>query len=279
MKRLSIVLMLAVLIGCGEREERDLVRDSIEDPRLAGPQIDYTPVEVANGGRVVGRVLLDGAAPEAPDFAVPEDATLCLGAVDNDRLLVGPDGGLGWAVVRLVGVKKGKPFPTLTDEQRLVDQIGCRYTPHVVALPVGTEVLFRNSDPTPHNVRVEDTTGAIMLNVAQPAQGSVDILVVDRIGPMSVGCDYHPWMNAYVFGVDNPYVVVTGADGAFELTDVPPGEYELRVWLNGFTPQPMKDNNGAIIRYRFSEAYEVGKRITVAPGGEVREEIRIAAGR
>ncbi|MGE3802198.1 MAG: hypothetical protein AB7H80_14375, partial [Candidatus Kapaibacterium sp.] len=141
----------------------------------------------------------------------------------------------------------------------------------ILAVPVGSEVLFTNSDPTAHNVRVEDTTEKILMNVAQPKQGDRNMYTVEGVGPHLIGCDYHPWMNAYLFGVENPYYAVTKDDGTFELANVPAGEYEIRVWLNGLKPIPKKDNRGSLIRYRFAEPYQIARTVTVAAGGTVEE--------
>ena len=34
-------------------------------------------------------------------------------------------------------------------------------------------------------------------------------------------------MEGWIYVVDNPYYAVTGADGKFTITDVPPGDYTL----------------------------------------------------
>jgi hypothetical protein len=34
-------------------------------------------------------------------------------------------------------------------------------------------------------------------------------------------------MRAWIYVVDNPYYAITGADGKFSITDVPPGTYKL----------------------------------------------------
>ena len=34
-------------------------------------------------------------------------------------------------------------------------------------------------------------------------------------------------MEGWIYVVDNPYYAVTGADGKFSITDVPPGDYTL----------------------------------------------------
>ena len=52
-----------------------------------------------------------------------------------------------------------------------------------------------------------------------------------------VHCNVHPWMKAYIGVVDNPFYVVTGKDGSFELKGVPAGEYTLAVWTATFGTQ------------------------------------------
>jgi hypothetical protein len=47
---------------------------------------------------------------------------------------------------------------------------------------------------------------------------------------MRLKCDIHPWMVAYVGVASHPYIGLSGADGAFRITGVPPGKYPIRVW-------------------------------------------------
>ena len=49
-----------------------------------------------------------------------------------------------------------------------------------------------------------------------------------------VKCNVHPWMKSYVGVVDHPYFMVTGAEGTFELKDVPPGDYVIEAWHEKF---------------------------------------------
>ena len=44
----------------------------------------------------------------------------------------------------------------------------------------------------------------------------------------------HAWMNAEMLVIAHPYYAVTEQSGRFELTDVPPGEYELVAWHEGW---------------------------------------------
>ena len=275
-------LLALLLFSCADKESGESSTDGQEqtgsDTTLEQlPGIDYKEVEVANGGTIRGRVVVAGNMPELPEFEITANQDICAGAADNNRLEVGPDGGIAWAVVRLVGIKEGKAFSRPGQDNLLVDQVGCRYTPHVLAAPVGLEVTFLNSDPTAHNVRVEDTTEKILMNVAQPHQGNSNTFAVEGTGPFSIGCDYHPWMNAYVFGVDNPYYAVTGPDGTFEIRDIPEGEYQLHLWLNGLKAIPRRDNRGAVIRYQFAEPEEVTRKVTVQGGEIITEDFSIKA--
>ena len=37
-------------------------------------------------------------------------------------------------------------------------------------------------------------------------------------------------MQGWIFAADSPYAVVAGEDGTFEIDDIPPGEFTLKIW-------------------------------------------------
>ena len=43
-------------------------------------------------------------------------------------------------------------------------------------------------------------------------------------------CDVHKWMGAWIIVRDNPYFALTGEDGTFEITEIPPGSYTMVIW-------------------------------------------------
>jgi hypothetical protein len=49
-------------------------------------------------------------------------------------------------------------------------------------------------------------------------------------GPIEVKCDLHPWMRAYHFPIDHPYVAVTDQDGKFSIKGLPAGKHVFKVW-------------------------------------------------
>ena len=64
-------------------------------------------------------------------------------------------------------------------------------------------------------------------NLALPNEGQRIPTELPRAGAVRVDCDAHGWMEGWIYVVDNPYYAVTGADGKFSITDVPPGDYTL----------------------------------------------------
>ena len=90
-----------------------------------------------------------------------------------------------------------------------------------------------NKDPVLHN-----THGyygkRTAFNTALPNQGQAIAADLPRAGTVRVDCDAHGWMEGWIYVVDNPYYAVTGADGKFTISDVPPGEYNL-VAVQSFT--------------------------------------------
>jgi plastocyanin len=178
----------------------------------------------APGGAIVGRIAFEGPAPEMPVV----DGGAC-GAVRAEDVVV-KDGGLRDVVVRLaVGAVKVKPAKLAP---KVIDQRGCRYTPHVLSVTAGQAIAYRNSDPTFHNVHTV-AAGGTDFNIAQPAGAAEAVHAVPTPpgdAPYRVRCDVHPWMSAFVLVTDHPFHTVSREDGTFKLENVPPGSYKLQAW-------------------------------------------------
>lgn len=264
-------------IGCTNAEKTPADKPATTSADSAPPPIEsrYHAMPIPGAGVISGRVLMSGPAPELPDFEIAADAAACGPAAKNNRLL-SDKGGIGGAVIYLEGVTGGKPMPELPASALTIDQKGCQYTPHVLVAPLGSTVTFTNSDDVPHNVRVENlSSDSILMNRAQPSRGNRDPFQVRTVGPVSVGCDYHPWMSAYVFGMDSPYYTVTASDGSFALEGVPPGNYTLKLWLNGLDARPKKDNQGRVIRYAYSDPYISEKQVTLLDSQNVSIDFKL----
>ncbi|HZP44996.1 MAG TPA: carboxypeptidase regulatory-like domain-containing protein [Candidatus Binataceae bacterium] len=213
----------------------------------------YQATTVANPGKIVGTITYAGTPPKPLPLEVSKDRDVC-GAhpLFDQSLIVGKNGGIANAVVSLPDIAKGKP---LALKPVTFDQKGCEYIPHVAAFPAGDEVDVINSDNILHNIHSESTLNPV-IDVAQPGFKKVIKLKVEKPEVIKIGCDAHNWMEGWWYVTANPYYAVSGADGHYEVSDVPPGTYQIEVW---------QEKLGTRTR-----------RVTVAPGQTVTVDFTMA---
>jgi hypothetical protein len=64
-------------------------------------------------------------------------------------------------------------------------------------------------------------------------------------------------MNAYVAVVPHPYFAVTGADGSFELPNLPAGTYTIEAWHEKYDAMEqtvtLGDNDAKTINFTFAK--------------------------
>ncbi len=181
----------------------------------------------AADGTVTGTVRVDGPVAPRPKLPVFKHAEVCGEGVDDDRLVVGPGGGLRYAVVVLDGVPARSASEAA--DPVVLDNVGCRFVPHVQAAQAGQVLEMQNSDPILHNVDARQGKETLF-NVALPPARRVR-KTLSRPGLVAITCDVrHTWMSAFVVVVPHGYHAVTDAYGAWEIRGVPPGRYTLRVW-------------------------------------------------
>ena len=194
-------------------------------------------VDAKDGGSVSGIVLFKGAKPDIKPVSDIAGNAFCKehhpnGPPPKDTFLFGKNGDKDTVQNVLVYVSKGisedKEFePTKTPV--LLDQVGCMYTPHVVAVMVGQTLKVRNSDATLHNVMSTPRENP-PFNFGQSVTGQTNDLTFKAPEmKLNTKCFMHPWMSAYVHVLSHPYFAVTGPDGTFTIKGLPPGEYEIGV--------------------------------------------------
>jgi plastocyanin len=102
------------------------------------------------------------------------------------------------------------------------------FTPHVLVVPTGSTVDFPNLDPVFHNA-FSNYDGQVFDVGLYPPGGNRSVHFA-RAGIVRIFCNIHASMTAIVAVLDSAWYDTTKADGHFELRDVPPGEYELKVF-------------------------------------------------
>jgi hypothetical protein len=183
----------------------------------------YDVSPVSGGGSIEGTVFYRGNVP-MKKILPTKDVEVCGAPREDPMIRVGADQAVESAVVYLVDVAAGKDWPAPGATPKL-DNVKCRFEPEVQVIPAGGLDVV-NSDPVLHN-----THGyygkRTAFNLALPNEGQTIPVELARAGTVRVDCDAHGWMEGWVYVVDNPYYAITGADGKFSITDVPPGDYTL----------------------------------------------------
>jgi plastocyanin len=227
-KSLAVVTFAAplALVACGGGEKQ-------EAAPAAAPASSQAAAPAGGAGAakgsasVSGKVSFAGTAPAAEKIKVSADPYCQKEHKDGlERKTVDvKDGGVKDVFVYVKsGLTGTYPAPTESVE---LDQQGCMYKPHLVALQVGQPLKIKNNDETLHNIHPRPSVNQ-EFNIGQPRKGMESTKTFDKKEVMiPVGCDVHPWMRSYISVVDHPFFAVTDEDGKFEIKGLPAGEYEI----------------------------------------------------
>jgi hypothetical protein len=186
----------------------------------------YDEIAVSNGGSIRGAVKFEGKVPKLPPLRITKFKDVCK-QVPDETLIVGPGQGLRYAVVALEGITKGKAIEKEAIHE--LDNVRCRFVPHVQAAGVGQFVLLKNTDPIMHTAHARFSSRQPDFNVGlYPGRAVRKPLVVS--GLAKILCEVHPWMTAYIVVADHPYQSLTDMYGEYLIEEIPPGNYKLKVW-------------------------------------------------
>ena len=178
-------------------------------------------------GTISGTVAFTGEAPANPKIDTSADAQ-CTSKSPNltAETWVVKDGTIDGKKVDDYGWNAPTGAATL-------DQNGCHYKPHVLGVMAKQEINITNSDPTTHNIHFTPKNNPdwnqSQPNGAAPLKHTLNAAEV----MVSVKCNQHPWMKAYVGVMKHPFFAVSAEDGSYTIKNVPAGKYTVIAWHEG----------------------------------------------
>lgn len=187
-------------------------------------------------GDLVGRFVLDGTAPTPTALTIDKDREVC-GKHDlvDEGIVVGDGGGLANVAVYLYlksGAKPPEPHPSYAeaDKNVILDNLNCRFEPHICCLTTTQTLLIGNKDPVGHNTKI-DTQNNPAINENLPTGAELEkTFSKSELRPAAVSCSIHPWMRGYLIVRESPYFAVTDETGSFKIANLPAGDWKFQVW-------------------------------------------------
>ena len=227
----ALVILTISVTGCGNKQPSSGSADKAPTNHAIGK-----PVDATTAGSVTGKIQFTGVLPQNKTINmidVPNCAKLHSEPVMTEGAVAGDNGTLQNVVVYLQGDFSAYSFPPAPAPVQ-VDQQGCIYVPHVVAVMTGDPLQVTSKDAVTHNINAMSQLHQGWNETQMPGGPSIVKRFAQEEIPMTVKCNMHPWMRFYLAVVDHPYFQVTGKDGQFALRNVPPGTYTLTAWHETF---------------------------------------------
>jgi len=222
------VVLLAVAVACNGSS--DDTGGGTGDPAAPPP----TTTEPSSGpgatgtASISGSVRYEGAVPNLRPVQMEGDpgcAKKHATDVMPEVLVLGDDNALANVMVYVAGGLAAGSYAFPSDAA-VLDQVGCRYMPHVISVQTGQPFKILNSDGLLHNVHGLPKVNTAF-NKAMPAAVTEAEYMFDKEEIFKIKCDVHPWMGAWVGVFGHPFHGVTGTGGAFSLEGLPAGTYDI----------------------------------------------------
>lgn len=163
------------------------------------------------------------------------------------------------------------PAPPYAPDKHPVEivQSGKQYRPYVTPVRAGTRVDFPNEDSVQHHI----------YSVSKPKpfekplyeSGASESVLFDQPGVVTLGCNIHDWMVAYVVVLETPWFAKSDEAGRAAVTGLPAGRYALEVWhprLAAPVRQEVRLAESGALEQAFELRLKPDRRVRRAPSGE-----------
>lgn len=193
----------------------------------------YEVADIKGSGNIKGKIKAS-ARPEDPMLKIDTDMGFCRKAHPALMYILSPILEVKNALVIVEDVKKGKTVPI---SDITIDNKDCRFEPLVGIAFRGRNFVIKNSDPMFHNVKLSvilQDKRMTVYNLNFPKKDQFMTMPIKVTGLHQIKCDAHSWMRSYIYVSEHPYVAITDSSGNFEIKDLPPGRYKVKIWHEGF---------------------------------------------
>ncbi|MFI5343086.1 MAG: carboxypeptidase regulatory-like domain-containing protein [Chlamydiales bacterium] len=183
-----------------------------------------------DGGDVIGTVRYKGVVPEIAHLKVDRNSEFCGPSVSDESLMVNHEnGGIKNVVVSIENVTSGKRHEPATIT---IDNFKCQFIPRIQAGMIGDLYELKNSDPIIHNTlfHLENDDDIIISVALPPFVNPIKRPIMANEGIIHVKCNAHPFMHANILVFKHPYFATTDENGSFEISNIPPGHYKVKIW-------------------------------------------------
>ncbi len=119
-------------------------------------------------------------------------------------------------------------LPPIAPLQAVIDQVGLAFAPDVLVVPVNSSVRFPNSDAVSHQVYSFSPARKFQLPLYRGKP--YPPVTFDEPGIVTLGCNIHDRMLAYIVVTAAPFFGRTDAAGHWSASELPAGRYQLTLW-------------------------------------------------
>jgi hypothetical protein len=174
----------------------------------------------AHAGVLLGKVDLPATLPERP----PPTTKGFLDRVENPFAPVKGQNVTQQMVIVLEGSDKSVSPPQIN-----WDLVGESFTRPVIAAPSGSEVVIKDLSKTARTLVAKEDPKLIPSGPINPT-GTKSFRVTEAGKVFTIGDKDAPHLVGRLVVVASPYIAYPDEAGHFEINDIPPGAYKLKIW-------------------------------------------------
>jgi len=209
-----------------------------QTPSGASPIYDNGGLaQIPGTGTARGIVRLDNTKnwPTGRLLNISQDAecSRISGGITSDEVVLGTNGTLANVIVYISDGPSQQDLDSPTEAVK-IEQQGCMFRPHVLAMQANQKLLVVNDDPVTMNIHPLPVKNPEWNKSAPPGAGPMAATFPNEEIAIPVRSNIRPWMKSYIAVFRHPFYAVTKMDGSFDISNLPPGTYTLQAWHEKF---------------------------------------------